>query len=178
MRKFIAFIIPLFLFCTKISVSQDFDTTKREIPALPDMTTPIAISNKNAVNYRTLIPPEIFPLVRKGYLVMNSGTNTSYRWMLDDEWKENSKQHLDSALVSSDSGPKAGADLPRGFYFGDATALRKIDDKPLLAKRILWNLYSNFAQNKIVEFDLRFYRSQLKHPNCSVNFLFLTIRFR
>ena len=122
--------------------SGDFARITDETIVLPDpshgATRGVVIDSSKVIDYKSIFVPELYHLVRNGALAVDALRRVAYTWRLDDAASARNVE-LDTA-----SGPQQGQVLKRGQLYGAYQQLVNSYEGNELAKRVLWNVKSNW----------------------------------
>jgi hypothetical protein len=129
--------------------------------ATPGAITSLHINSQNASQFKTLIIPELYPLVKNGSADFSAVNNLLYSWRYDDEFIRNSLAANGEALLP-DGGLKAGTQIKRGFVLGVSDALKQETNPARFAQKVLWDVESTlWAQGALdLGLDLMWFKNQ------------------
>jgi len=112
----------------------------------------LLINDQNVVQYKTIIVPELYRLVRAGQLQLNAAGSLHYVWRLDDEWVRNSLQP-EKELFAANSLARPQIAARRGYVYGVKAQIAEESDASRAAQKILWNVVSTLWGQKILDID-------------------------
>jgi hypothetical protein len=127
------------------------------VPALPEPTDDAAplkiINSSNISSYKAVVPAELQWLFHEGQLEIEAAARLKNPVSYGQAWDKATAEAKDSALAGATL--RQGTKLGEGFIFGDSRAIVAEGDSKNLARKILWNIYSVWAAEKVfgAQFD-------------------------
>jgi hypothetical protein len=121
------------------------------------------ISESNATEFTELIPPELYPWVRNGAIVMDAAKELPYHWP-----RLSIATLGDEALLTKTGALVDGIALPSGLLFGDKTALLSDPQSTQLAFKVLWNVHTNLGQSGLMMGRLLFRLLENSEPTAEL----------
>lgn len=115
----------------------------------------VVIDGVKAPFYKAIIIPELFDFVRDGSLMLDAVSRIKYAWRLDDQAQKLSTSLMPD-LIDKSGAVKSNFPLLRGFVFGSNALLAEEKDPKILAKKILYNISSNWWSQKSIDISLEY----------------------
>lgn len=134
-------------------VEQQVQSALRKIPeSRPGTVAGVVVSEANVGDFRVLLVPEVYDLVKRGLLELDAVQQVRFPWRLDPEWEAAAMSGV-GVQLDEQGGISGGLPSARGPAFG-ALALQ---DDAQRAEKALWNLQSVFWSQRFlqVDFELR-----------------------
>ena len=118
----------------------------------------LVIDSKNAPNYKKVITPEIYQLIRSGQLFIDAAARLKYVWRRHDDWEHRSHELAAEPTKLAESGlPTGQLRLDAGFPFGSGQKLladwesQKQRNNRQTGYQLLWNLAASFWGLNFIE---------------------------
>ena len=114
-----------------------------EPPPLPQTTsasvTPMIVSSSQVSQFKKILLPELYPLVRSGVIELEALSRTRYEWGLGGKWAADTKEFEGSGALAAGNSLSADSRTAKGFPFEikDPSAIGAASEQN--AYKILWN---------------------------------------
>lgn len=152
-----------FSLCISTASFAELPEFESEPPELPEaransVVAGRLINSSNVLEYKSLLPPELFSWVQAGEISIDAIKDLDFVWRFDDGWYSAPKQREKFTLLA-DGGLNKGVRLSRGFAFDVKEILN--EDAPVLSRgyKALWNAHSTMWSQAVLdsEFELEWF---------------------
>lgn len=149
-------LISLFALKSVFAATPDINSLTEKpapIPALPDADAQEArIDSSTSLQYKDLIIPELYPLVRSGLLEFPAAEQIKFAWKLDPDFERRS-EYSQIGSIAQGGALNEGIKLSRGLIAGRRAAIDAEKDSKIRAYKILWNLNSLLWSQRTISSD-------------------------
>ncbi len=169
-------ILLIFLICFPISITAQPIDELGQVISLPKPkqggVAGIVINKANATEFRNMLIPELYSLLRKGVLELDAARSLNYQFSPAQDSPQGSIEAFKKFPYSKETLFKQ-ISLRNSFIYGDRNAILKEEDPRKVAEMVLWSWNSILWSQGILSFDFRllFLNSDKKEREASASFL-------